>query len=87
MALTSHVVKVFERVVRRGLVTHLEAQGMLPVDQHGFRKQRSTLTQLLSHWDQVLDHLENGEAVDVLYTEFSKAFDEAYRKILPEKVK
>ena len=82
VALTSHITKVFERVVRRALVTHLEAQGMLPPDQHGFREHRSTLTQLLSHWDKVLDHLEQGEAVDVIYTDFSKAFDKCETNVL-----
>ena len=82
VALTSHITKVFERVVRRALVTHLEVQGMLPVDQHGFRENRSTLTQLLSHWDQVLDHLEQGESVDVIYTDFSKAFDKCETNVL-----
>ena len=58
VALKSHIVKVFERVVRRALVTHLEMCDMLPDNQHGFREHRSTLTQLLSHWDEVLDLLE-----------------------------
>ena len=82
VALTSHITKVFERVVRRALVTHLEMQDLLPADQHGFREYRSTLTQLLSHWDQVLDHLEQGEAVDVIYTDFSKAFDKCETNVL-----
>ena len=82
VALTSHITKVFERVVRRALVIHLEAQGLLPVDQHGFREYRSTLTQLLSHWDQVLDHLEQRETVDVIYTDFSKAFDKCETNVL-----
>ena len=82
VALTSHITKVFERVVRKSLVTHLETQGMLPVDQHGFREYRSTLTQLLSHWDQVLDRLEHGESVDVIYTDFSKAFDKCETNVL-----
>ena len=43
VALTSHIVKVFERVV-----SHLEQHGLLPNGQHGFRAMRSTLTQLLS---------------------------------------
>ena len=51
VALTSHIIKVFERVMRRALVTYLEARDLLPAEQHGFREQRSTLTQLLSHWD------------------------------------
>ena len=82
VALTSHIIKVFERVIRRALVTHLEAQGLLPSEQHGFRECRSTLTQLLSHWDKVLDHLENGESVDVIYTDFSKAFDKCETNVL-----
>ena len=82
VALTSHIIKIFERVMRRGLVTYLEAKDLLPADQHGFREQRSTLTQLLSHWDKVLDHLENGESVDVIYTDFSKAFDKCETNVL-----
>ena len=51
VALTSHIVKVFERVMRRSLVKHLEENGLLPNGQHGFRAFRSTLTQLLSYWE------------------------------------
>ena len=82
VALTSHIVKVFERVLRKGLVAHLEAQGFLPTEQHGFREFRSTLTQLLTHWDKVLDHLESGDTVDVIYTDFSKAFDKCETNVL-----
>ena len=49
VALTSHITKVFERVVRSALVMHLEAQELRPADQHRFREYMSTLTQLLSH--------------------------------------
>ena len=66
---------------------HLETQGLLPPEQHGFREHRSTLTQLLSHWDKVLDHLESGESVDVIYTDFSKAFDKCDYRILLKKLK
>ena len=58
VALTSHLVKVFERVVRRTLINYLEQQGLLLEGQHGFREKRSTLTQLMSHWDQILDLLD-----------------------------
>ena len=36
VALTSHITKVFERVIRKSLVTHLEVHGYLPSSQHGF---------------------------------------------------
>ena len=75
VALTSHLTKVFERVVRKVLVDHLEKNGFLPDGQHGFRKFRSTLPQLLSYWDTLLVDMEKGMGVDVIYTDFSKAFD------------
>ena len=82
VALTSHLIKVFERVVRKVLVQYLESMGHIPNEQHGFRSSRSTLTQLLAHWDSILDHLENDHSVDVIYTDFSKAFDKCETNVL-----
>ena len=87
VALTSHIVKVFERVMRRALVKHLEENGLLPNGQHGFRAFRSTLTQLLSYWDTILGELEQGHGVDVIYTDFSKAFDKVETGVLLHKLK
>ena len=70
VALTSHLIKVFERVLRRELVRHIERLGLLPDGQHGSRAMRSTLTQLLSHFDSILDGLEKGEGVDAVYLDF-----------------
>ena len=41
VSLTSHVVKTFERVVRKNLVKHLEMNLLISRNQHGFRKKRS----------------------------------------------
>ena len=82
VALTSHLIKVFERVIRRVLVEFLESSDQLPENQHGFREKRSTLTQLLAHWDQVIDLLEQGLTVDVIYTDFAKAFDKCETNVL-----
>ena len=87
VALTSHIVKVFERVVRKSLVAHLEKNMYFPDGQHGFRAMRSTLTQLLTFWDSVLEKLENGQGVDVIYTDFSKAFDKVETGVLLHKVR
>ena len=64
VALTSHITKVFDRVVRRWLVTHLEENDLLPEGQHGFSAKRSCLTQLLTYWDIILDQMEQGKGVD-----------------------
>ena len=67
--------KMFERVVGRLLVAHLEENDLLPDGQHGFKANRSCLTQLLSYWDNILDQMEEGKVVDAVYTDFAKAFD------------
>ena len=87
VALTSHLIKVFERVIRKVLVCHLEKHGHLPDSQHGFRAFRSTLTQLLSYWDTILEDMEIGKGVDVIYTDFSKAFDTVETGVLLHELK
>ena len=87
VALTSHITKMFERVVRRWLVAHLEENNLLPDGQHGFRANRSCLTQLLAYWDNILDQLEEGKGVDVVYTDFAKAFDKCETGVLIHKLK
>ena len=54
--------------------------------QHGFRALRSTHTHLLTFWDTILDELEGGGGVDVIYTDFSKAFDKV-ETVLLHKIK
>ena len=62
-------------------------EDLLPSGQHGFRAFRSTLTQLLSYWDTILEELEQGHGVDVVYTDFSKAFDKVETGVLIHKLK
>jgi ribonuclease P/MRP protein subunit RPP40 len=59
----------------------------LPDGQHGSKAMRSTLTQLLSHWDSILEGLESGEGVDAVYLDFSKAFDKVETGVLLHKLK
>ena len=73
--------------MRKALVAHLEVNGYFPDGQHGFRSLRSTLTQLLSFWDSILEKLEDGAGVDVIYTDFSKAFDKVERGVLLHKIR
>ena len=87
VALTSHLIKVFERVLRKTLVNHMDSLNIIPNDQHGSRAMRSTLTQLLAHWDKILDGLEDGGGVDVVYLDFSKAFDKVEHGVLLHKLR
>ena len=82
VSITSHIIKVFERVMRNRLVDYFEASGIFPDSQHGFRKTRSCLTQLLEHVDYILKSLNDGNEVDVIYLDYSKAFDKVDHRIL-----
>ena len=86
VSLTNHLTKIFERVIRKEIVDHLESQGLMNKTQHGFRAKYSTITQILSYFDSVLSMLEKGFPVDAVYLDFSKAFDKVDHCILLKKV-
>ena len=67
IALTNHTTKVFERVLWKALVFHLEINHLMNPSQHGFRSRRSTISQILRYYDSVLTHLEEGHDIDVVY--------------------
>ena len=85
--LPSHVSKIFERIVAERLVDHLEAEEYLSPNQHGFRKGRSCSSQLAQHHWSVLRILERGGEADVVYLDFSKAFDKVDLGLLLIKLK
>ena len=87
VSLTSHLVKTMERLVRKGLVSYLERNKLMDETQHGSRSGRSTLSQLLEHQDEILKELEEGNNVDTVYLDFSKAFDKCDHGILLHKIK
>ena len=87
VSLTSHLTKVFEKIVRKNIIKHLDDNDLFNPSQHGFREGRSCLSQLLSHYDTILTQLEEGKDVDVIYIDFSKAFDKVDHTILLSKLK
>ena len=52
-----------------------DSKGLLKGMQHGFRKGRSCLTNLLVFLDRVTKELDNGGSMDVKYLDSAKAFD------------
>ena len=87
VVLTSFITKIFEKIVRSKIVEYMERKQLFNEGQHGFRKGRSCLSQLLTHYEHVLDHLDQDENVDVVYLDFAKAFDKVDHGILLHKIK
>ena len=86
MSLTSHVVKIFERILRKRLVHYLESNNLLCQQQHGFRSEHSCLTQLLHHFDNVLENFLDGNDTDCVYLDYAKAFDKVDHALLIKKM-
>ena len=87
LSLASHVMKTMERVIRKQLVNHLETNNLINTNQHGSRRRKSCLSQLLEHYDEILKMLEAGDNVDVVYTDFEKAYEKVNHVKLMEKMK
>ena len=87
ISLTSHIVKIYERVLRNRIVSHLESNGLICNRQHGFRRGKSCLTQLLHHFDEIIEAFQNGHDVDALYLDYAKAFDKVDHRLLLVKLR
>ncbi|KAJ7405403.1 RNA-directed DNA polymerase from mobile element jockey-like protein [Pitangus sulphuratus] len=86
VSLTSVPGKVMEQIILSANTQHLQdGQGIRP-SQHGFRRGRSCLTNLISFYDQVTPLVDKGKAVDVVYLDFSKAFDTISYSIFLERL-
>ena len=86
VSLTSHVVKVYERVLRKVMVQYLEDNNLISCKQHGFRAGRSCLTQMLSHFDDIMVGLTEGMDTDSIYLDYAKAFDKVDHGLLLQKL-
>ena len=85
--LTSTIIKVFERIVRKQVVAFLTRKCHLNNTQHGFRCARSCLSALLVVFDDILHMLSSDCTVDMIYLDFSNAFDNVDHGILLHKLK
>lgn len=87
VALTSHIMKILEKIIVMDVGKYLEDNDKMNEDQHGFRMGRSCLTQLLNHHEKIINALAKDKVVDVVYLDFAKAFDKVDHGILLHKMR
>ncbi|CAM4643331.1 unnamed protein product [Lepidochelys kempii] len=70
-----------EQVLKESVLKHLEERKVIRNSQHGFTKGKSCLTHLIAFYDKITG------SVDLLFLDFSKAFDMVSHSILASKLK
>ena len=75
IALTCTICKIMERIINDQLLAYLLRNNFITKHQHAFLKSRSTATNLLECTEDWTVALTNHLGVDVLYVDFSYAFD------------
>ena len=75
VSLTVNLCKVFESILRDNMIEHLQRHSLIKSSQYGFVRNRSCLTNLLVFMEEVINYIDRGYPVDVIYLDFQKAFD------------
>ena len=80
ISLTSIICKLMETIIRSKMENYLYGNNILGDSQHGFRKGRSCLTNLLDFFEDATLKMDNCKAYDMVYLDFQKAFDKVPHK-------
>ena len=85
ISLLSIISKVLERLIHKHLYSKLSHK--FYKNQHGFLQGKSTCTQLVSFVHEIGKILDQSKQVDIIYMDFSKAFDSVPHNLLIDKLK
>ena len=85
ISLTCLSMKLFEKIIRDEIL--LKCRHLLDENQHGFLPAKSCETQMLYFHECLISSLNNDIQTDVIYFDFSKAFDSVNHDILLHKLK
>jgi len=87
VSLTSIPGKVMEQLILEVINKQVQEKKFIRSSQHGFTKGKSCLTNLIAFYDGMTGWVDEGRTVDVVYLDFSKAFNAASHNILLGKLR
>ena len=87
VSLTSNICKIFDSILTRAMHGHLEINRLISIEQHGFVSSKACVTNLVECLDLTKNALHKRRKLDVLYTNFMKAFDKVSHLKLIDKLK
>ena len=80
ISILSHIAKMFESLVQKDILRPFN--NIIMEEQHGFRPGRSTITNNLIFHNYCFNAFQHHSQVDVIYTDFNKAFDTVNHAVL-----
>ena len=72
--------------MREDLISHLENLHLIYESQHGFRRGRSCLSNILTFLEKATKAVDDGLSLDVIYLDLAKAFDKVPHERLLRKL-
>ena len=75
ISLTSNISKIMEGIICEKITDYCNRHSILPPFQYGFRKSKSTVSNLVELLDNIAKSLNKGSCVDIITIDLSKAFD------------
>ncbi|GBM51382.1 hypothetical protein AVEN_168768-1 [Araneus ventricosus] len=87
ITILSPISKIFEIIIHKSPQVVPQVKNVISSAQDGFMTKRSTSTNLLCLTDKIISAFENNCQLDVIYTDFSKAFDSIDFGILMKKLR
>ena len=75
ISLTSIPCKIMESIIKDCIMDHYGKNNLINQSQHGFMPKKSCLSNLLLFQEAITSDIDAGQPSDVVYLDFSKAFD------------